>query len=338
MSAEVQKYKLVEQWCHKKVSDGAEFLFDPVLFHHSLYTASKEFHFPFEALQSFIRNITTIHVKRTSHIVRANVGRIAQDYVKGTSILSLARKSNYPPYLFCRILVEAITDMNGGKRALTDAMRDPMAVLGDAKVILPKYIDSETIKRSEGFPRIDPQSSKPTTRLAQEVMEAIESDPMHGPRQDRLRHAIGIEYEAMLEKCLNELDVPFESEQALRERGTSRTPDVLLSCPMGVRVTKKDADDDGWRVICWIDSKALFGDVNTHQTSVIPQAESYVHRFGPGLILYWFGCAPVEMLDDAHGDIVISSWKLPEPLLFPTGEFTELQRGKEQEANPRMRP
>lgn len=50
-------------------------------------------------------------------------------------------------------------------------------------------------------------------------------------------------------------DVPFESEQALRERGTSRTPDVLLSCPMGVRVTKKDADDDGWRVICWIDSK-----------------------------------------------------------------------------------
>jgi hypothetical protein len=41
------------------------------------------------------------------------------------------------------------------------------------------------------------------------------------------------------------------------------------------------------------------------------------------------------MLDDAHGDIVISSWKLPEPLLFPTGEFTELQRGKEQEANPR---
>ena len=48
MSTEVKKYKLVEQWCHKKVSDGADFLFDPVLFHHSLYTASKEFHFPFE--------------------------------------------------------------------------------------------------------------------------------------------------------------------------------------------------------------------------------------------------------------------------------------------------
>ena len=28
--------------------------------------------------------------------------------------------------------------------------------------------------------------------------------------------------------------------------------------------------------------KALFGDVNTHQRNVLPQAEGYVHRFGPG--------------------------------------------------------
>ena len=53
--------------------------------------------------------------------------------------------------------------------------------------------------------RIDLQSSKPVSRLAQEVVEAIESDPMHGPRQDRERNAIGIEYEELLENCLNEL-------------------------------------------------------------------------------------------------------------------------------------
>lgn len=74
--------------------------------------------------------------------------------------------------------------------------------------------------------------------------------------------------------------------------------------------------------------KALFGDVNTHQTSVLPQAESYVHRFGPGLILYWFGHAPLEMLDDAHGDIVMSSWRLPEPMLFPTGKLAQLENGE----------
>lgn len=74
--------------------------------------------------------------------------------------------------------------------------------------------------------RIDPQSSKPTTRLAQEVMEAIESDPMHGPRQDRLRHAIGIEYEAMLEKCLNELGKVWRAFFSLRVLRAS----YILAC------------------------------------------------------------------------------------------------------------
>lgn len=67
--------------------------------------------------------------------------------------------------------------------------------------------------------------------------------------------------------------------------------------------------------------KALFGDVNTHQTSVLPQAETYVHRFGPGLVLYWFGHAPLARLDDGHGDVAIVGWRVPEVMLLPTGEF-----------------
>ena len=50
MSSEVKKYKAVEQWCRKQVSDGADFLFDPVLFHQTLYKTSKEFDFPFEVI------------------------------------------------------------------------------------------------------------------------------------------------------------------------------------------------------------------------------------------------------------------------------------------------
>lgn len=48
MSLDVRQYNAVEQWCRKKVASGAEFLFDPVLFHDALYKASKEFDFPFE--------------------------------------------------------------------------------------------------------------------------------------------------------------------------------------------------------------------------------------------------------------------------------------------------
>lgn len=65
----------------------------------------------------------------------------------------------------------------------------------------------------------------------------------------------------------------------------------------------------------------MFGDVNTHHASVLPQAESYVHRFGPGLILYWFGHAPLQRLRVAEKDIAICGWDLPHQFMLPTGEI-----------------
>lgn len=184
-----------------------------------------------------------------------------------------------------------------------------------------------------------------------------------GPRQDRERHNVGIEYELLLEQTLRSMGIPFETEEELRARGTARTPDVLLSCPVGVRVKKKrhsqnpslypkyeeddhrsasssslrrkqftaavgysdddveyDDDEYEWKIVCWIDSKALFGDVDTHAQSVLPQVESYVHRFGPGLVLYWFGHAPLSRLGDGRGDVVIAGVDLPELMMLPTGD------------------
>ena len=44
-----------------------------------------------------------------------------------------------------------------------------------------------------------------TTRLALEVKEAVESDPLCGPASDRAKHYIGIEYEIILERGLKNL-------------------------------------------------------------------------------------------------------------------------------------
>lgn len=44
-----------------------------------------------------------------------------------------------------------------------------------------------------------------TTRLALEVKEAIDSDPLCGPMSDRAKHFIGIEYEIVLERGLKNL-------------------------------------------------------------------------------------------------------------------------------------
>lgn len=47
----------------------------------------------------------------------------------------------------------------------------------------------------------------------------------------------------------------YENEEQLRNRGTSRTPDVLLSSPLGIQVMKKDGSGMEWKMITWIDSK-----------------------------------------------------------------------------------
>lgn len=64
-------------------------------------------------------------------------------------------------------------------------------------------------------------------------------------------------------------DVPFETERDLKKRGTSKTPDILFSCPVAVKVPKvkskrnkpyiivDDEEDFDWKMICWIDSKVI---------------------------------------------------------------------------------
>ncbi len=41
-------------------------------------------------------------------------------------------------------------------------------------------------------------------------------------------------------KIMNNSDIPFETEAELRVRGTAKTPDILLSCPVGIRVRKRN--------------------------------------------------------------------------------------------------
>ena len=109
-----------------------------------------------------------------------------------------------------------------------------------------------------------------TTKVQKQLTTLMKYDScIIGPRHDKERHNIGIEYELLLEETLrsmgkkkrcivNELhfsthslteymvqtmnnsDIPFETEAELRVRGTAKTPDILLSCPVGIRVRKRN--------------------------------------------------------------------------------------------------
>jgi len=105
--------------------------------------------------------------------------------------------------------------------------------------------------------------------------------------------SIGNEYEIRLRQELQDANVVFLHEDDLRTRGYDKTPDIKLEIPVAI---------DG-QVINWIESKALFGDEENHRGYLKDQLYSYWNRFGPGLVIYWFGY--VEELENLHQDRTI---------------------------------
>ncbi|KAL4519689.1 hypothetical protein Ndes2437A_g07867 [Nannochloris sp. 'desiccata'] len=53
------------------------------------------------------------------------------------------------------------------------------------------------------------------------------------------------------------------------------------------------------RIICWIDSKATFGDEGQHASYRELQYEKYSNRYGPGMVIYWHGyLADLQKLEE----------------------------------------
>mmetsp|Transcript_1039 Transcript_1039/g.3180 ORF Transcript_1039/g.3180 Transcript_1039/m.3180 type:complete len:312 (+) Transcript_1039:2-937(+) len=117
--------------------------------------------------------------------------------------------------------------------------------------------------------------------LRAQVWAAIEQDDTFSPLIDKVRHNAGCEYECRLQEHLYNRGIPFLTEEQVREVGFPKTPDVKLSVPVEL------AEANGG-VINWIESKASFGDVETHAQNA-KQLNGYVNRYGPGLCIYWFG-------------------------------------------------
>lgn len=106
-----------------------------------------------------------------------------------------------------------------------------------------------------------------------------QNDFLTSPLSDQYRHQIGIEKEDYMHNKLKEMNILFHSEAAMRAAGYPKTPDALLAYPVEIN----------GHIVNWIESKALFSDGSTHQTYLREQYWPYYNRFGPGLVIYWFG-------------------------------------------------
>jgi hypothetical protein len=143
-----------------------------------------------------------MHVKKTAPAVKESLALYLNEYKNGRTITELAKRANFPPYLFSRYIVEAVAVTAGvnKKKGLAKAMKDPLNELGTMDVIAPEYHASEK--------QFAVQSAS-STRLAVQVQEAIDSDPMYGPIHDKERHIVGVEYEVVLEHYLLETGTFF---------------------------------------------------------------------------------------------------------------------------------
>lgn len=142
----------------------------------------------------------------------------------------------------------------------------------------------------------------------------IHNDNQDGLLIDMVRYTVGEEYELKLKELALNLGMCFHDENYMRKMGYDKTPDLKLAIPC----LYKD------NVINWFESKgtirfpllififlifinfsASFGDIESHSKYLQEQFSSYRNRFGPGMVIYWFGYHE-EILDNSeNGDLTI---------------------------------
>ncbi|KAF1332590.1 Zinc finger, c2h2, partial [Globisporangium splendens] len=227
---------------------------------------------------------------------------VAIDNAKGKkqtreTIYEIAMSVDFSPCMMARVLLEA--KYGWSKTTISNFFKEAF---------------SEGDEDGGGNARKEPNrrglSEREYSQLLLEVRECIDRDKYCSPLADRIRHNMGVEYEYLLLEKLRSRKLVYESEDVLREKGLSKTPDVRLLLPIGVR------DSHGvLRVVNWIDSKAMFGDRHTHETENAGQLQGYVNRYGPGMVIYWFGHVANLSTDS---DVVITH-EFPNDIVLPGG-------------------
>ncbi|XP_033844179.1 CDAN1-interacting nuclease 1 isoform X1 [Periophthalmus magnuspinnatus] len=151
-----------------------------------------------------------------------------------------------------------------------------------ARLILDRFLqdsNSGTPSKSVLNSMLKEPSLIPDQTLAKNIYQCTINDCCYGPLVDCIKHAIGQEHEVLLRDKLKERNMSFLDETQLRTMGYDKTPDIILEVPVAV---------DG-HIVHWIESKASFGDDYSHRTYLNEQFWSYWNRFGPGLVIYWYG-------------------------------------------------
>lgn len=151
------------------------------------------------------------------------------------------------------------------------AMRERFPPYGLCRLILNEYNFrglSKPPTKSELNEMLRNPTLIPDSLLAVNVSTCLYNDNRDGPIPDAIRQSIGEEYEHKLKLLAKEAGLHFFDEEDLRRIGFDKTPDLKLAVPCLYKGT----------VVHWIESKASFGDMESHKKYVRDQLTSYGNR------------------------------------------------------------
>ena len=141
---------------------------------------------------------------------------------------------------------------------------------------------------------------------ANEVREAVKNDIVYSPEANNRQKERGIWGENLLHEWLDGQGVGYRTENDLRGTESTKTPDCLLDYPVMYKGHK----------ICWVESKASFGDNIEFRFNSRKQLVPYTQLFGPGLVVYWVGCLDdlecpegVYVSDMSVMDVKLDKWE-----------------------------
>lgn len=152
----------------------------------------------------------------------------------------------------------------------------------------------------------------PDHTLAMNVTLCLVNDNSDGPLTDMIRRMIGEDYEQRLKKLACDAGMHFHDEVYLRRYGYDKTPDLKLAVPCLYR----------GKVIYWIESKASFGDLESHQRYIQDQLASYGNRFGAGIVIYWLGYLDKIADCPENDDFILVTDHFPDKSGFTCLNFT----------------
>ncbi|KAI9528807.1 CDAN1-interacting nuclease 1 [Dissostichus eleginoides] len=192
-------------------------------------------------------------------------------------LLELANEVDLSPALMARIILDRF--LQGLEGGVLDSRGRASRHIAKINRLLYKGHYPQLASKIVLNSMLKEPSLIPDQILANNIYQCTINDCCYGPLVDCIKHAIGQEHEVLLCEKLKERNLSFLDENQLRVMGYDKTPDIILEVPIAVE----------GHIVHWIESKASFGDDHSHRTYLNEQFWSYWNRFGPGLVIYWYG-------------------------------------------------